>query len=86
MEKQEIKMSDLVSIQKDIQYMRESMDRNFKDHEEIKLIFTKGLDSKVGQAKFKPVELITYGMAGGVLAWALGQILGLIQVAKAIFF
>lgn len=77
--------SDIISIQKDVQYLRESMDRNFADHEEIKKIINKGLDSKVGNAKFKPVELITYGMAGGVLAWALGQILGLIQIAKALF-
>lgn len=77
--------ADIVSIQKDVQYMRESMDRNFKDHDELKLLFMSGLKEKVGKTQFRPVEMISYGLAGGILSWALWQFLQVVQTAKALF-
>ena len=76
---------DITSIQKDVEYIKSTMKRNFEDHKEIKEIFERGLASKIGQSRFKPVEWIAYGLAGGVLMWALNQFLGLIETAKALF-
>ena len=76
--------SDIISIQKDIEFIKENMERNFKDHQEIKTIFQDSLKDKVGKSRFRPVELITFTLAGGVLMWALNQLLGLIETAKAI--
>jgi hypothetical protein len=76
---------DITSIQKDIEFMKESMTRNFTDHEDIKKLFKESLGDKVSKSRFRPTELITYGLAGGVMLWALNQLLELIGTAKAFF-
>jgi len=73
---------DITALTKDIQYMKESMDRNFIDHTEIKGMFEKALKDKVTIPRFRPVEMIAYSLAGGSLMWLLTQIL---QTVKAIF-
>jgi hypothetical protein len=75
--------ADIISIQKDVEYIKETMERNFQDHKEIKDIFKESLKDKVSKSRFKPVELITFSLAGGVLFWALSQLLALISTVKA---
>lgn len=75
-EKQDIQAA---KIEKDIEYIKESLNRNFEDHAEIKAMFEK---RTVSRSRFMPVETITYGLAGGTLMWALSQVLATV---KAIF-
>jgi hypothetical protein len=71
---------DITSIQKDIEFMKDSMDRNFKDHTEIKAMFASALKDKVTVSRFRPIETIGYALAGGSLMWLLTQVL---QTVKA---
>lgn len=75
---------DITSIQKDVEYIKENMDKNFQDHAEIKKIFKEGLERKVGNSRFKPVEMIAYGLVGIVLVSMVNQLLELVQTAKAL--
>ena len=81
-EPQEIQITKLA---KDMEYIKDSMDRNFKDHEDIKKIFREGLDRKVSFSRYKVVEMIAYALAGSTLLWALNQILQTISIVKALF-
>lgn len=76
---------NIVKMQKDLEFIREGMDRNFKDHETIKKMFKEGLDKKVSFSRYKVVELIAYALAGSTLLWALNQVLGTITLVKAFF-
>lgn len=78
-EKQDIQIAE---IARDIAYIKESLDRNFTDHEEIKRVVS---GETVSKARFNPVEKLTYGLAGGVLLWALNQMLEVIETTKALF-
>ncbi len=81
-EPQEIQITKLA---KDMEYIKASMDRNFKDHEEIKKIFGEGLNKKVSFSRYKVVELIAYALAGSTLLWVLNQALNTISIVKAFF-
>ena len=81
-ETQEIQITEL---SKDIEYIKDSMNRNFKDHEEIKAMFKEGLGKKVSFSRYRVVELIAYALAGSTLLWALNQILQTIAITKAFF-
>jgi hypothetical protein len=75
----------IAKIHKDLGHIAEAMDRNFQDHEEIKKYFKEGLNSKVSKNRFRPTELIAYGMGGGIMFWALTQLLDLIKTAQSFF-
>jgi len=81
-ETQEIQIT---ALSKDIEYIKTAMDRNFKDHEELKKIFKDGLDEKVAFGRYRVVEMIAYALAGSTLIWVLNQILGTISIVKALF-
>ena len=65
--------------------IKDGFESNDKNHQEMKDIFSKALDKKVSRQAFRPVQLITFGLAGGIMFWALNQMLGLITAVKAFF-
>lgn len=62
------KDTDVAIAQNDIDHIKATLNRIEKN--------------SVTKARFKPVEMIAYGLAAGTLFWALNQVL---ETAQAIF-
>lgn len=77
---------DIAIIKENIAFIKKSLDGNDQQHLDISQKIDGLAKIYATKQRIRPLEVISYGLAGGALMFTLNQVLNLLDTAKAVFF